>query len=123
MLAANYIRSLSQVAQQLQVIKLAVAQVHQLAAGKQFLDGVNGALGLLQMVGKRQDVGALRGEQPVAMVRLREGCAQWASTLDDQRLEQLIAPGMSPRTIVFSKKRKIDCSAAALQRVLEGQVV
>ena len=92
--AANHIGSLCQVAQQLQVIKFAVAQVHQLAAGKQFLDGIDGALGLLQMVGKGQDVSTLRGEQPVAVAQLREGGAQGATPLDDQRLEQLIAPGV-----------------------------
>src|ERR1700737_722447 len=93
-LAANHIRSLSQVAKQLEVIKLAVAQVHKLAARKQFLDGIDGALGLLQVVGKWQDVGTLRGEKPAAVVELREGCAQWEAPLDDQRLKQLIAPGM-----------------------------
>jgi len=32
--------------------------------------------------------------QPLAVVQFREGCAQWASPRDDQRLEQLIAKGV-----------------------------
>lgn len=53
-MAAHDIAALTQMSQALHVIELAIKQVNQVTARKQVLDGINGSLGLVQVIDKRQ---------------------------------------------------------------------
>ena len=79
-------------AQQFYIIKFPIKQMRKESLWEEFLDGIDRALCLLQVIDERNRFILLGGQNPLATAQLRNRRTDGNSGLDDQRLKQLVTP-------------------------------